>query len=1146
MTFEKNIPHANAEIYVENHPSEEELAMISRRPKPVFTALIIAITLLFVASYLYAGSVGRIKGTVTDTKTGEALFGVSVQIKGTTMGAKTNFDGDFVIISVPPGTYDLTFTAVGFEEVLLTEVDVSTDQTAERNMQMKQAVVDMGKVTTVTGKRKGIDFNQTGTVSIKTQKVIQVAPVATVDDLLARETGITMDAQGELHIRGGRSGETTYLVDGVNYSDPLGGRAPVDAGINISSSAVLELQVIKDGFDPEYGEALSGVVKITSPVGSAEKTRMRMTYYTDDFGSDNLNKFSENYDNLEFNISGPDPLLTSRILPALGIDYFDGKDFTYYIYGQVIKDDTRLPYWRYNTPSTRKTYSGFDLLGINIPDRQNNMYYLNGTLAFDPTSNMNAKLLFKGSWRKWTDFQWLHRYSPATAPVKDQRTNSVAFQLKQVISKSTDYEVNLSYWSSRFIQRPGDPNHPGETLEPDDFLFADEYENYRDVNNNDQFDYYEPFINIFPDSIKHGAIYIPNRNPSDITEATDDQVGGPWFPNFDLNNNGIMDQFEGEPFADINGNGVWDMGDELTKDVNGNGLYDEMYRDVTTPSVTSREEPYIDGDSSLGEPFTDINRNGVYDEGVDRFITALDAAVNQDLNRNNRYDGPNDFWEPGIPYIDYNNNGIFDRPNNQFDPGEPYVDINKNGKHDLGGDNNTAFLLYGFPQSGEANVWVKEWVDRFTAKTNFKKAIGRAHEIKAGFEYRRESIGVNAIEGLQRRNEDTLDGNPHTGRGRVRDFYERNPDILVLYFRDKIEYGSLVASLGLRADLFFQSSLKGTSTIQDQTGHSIQKIRNKLSPRVSINYPISERAMIRFNYGHFYELASYNRMYRNANPFQRGDIPQIGNPNLDYTKVVQYTFGVNYAFTDEYALKISGYYKDYFDIIATTGFEQSGITLFSYFDNTDYARSRAFELELTREASRFINGTLSYEYNFAYGKSSSDSENYEALVVQDEIAIDENPLNWDFRHRVALWLMFYFTDRDHPKLFGISIPNDWDMSLYWRFQTGFPYTPDRSFPGMVLDVGEKPQTNSMRLPSTSQTDIKLNKRFRVLGVDYTFLVWVNNIFNNRNVLGVYGTTGRADTSNNQTSIVHGGTEVQANPYRWGRGRQIIVGLSLQF
>jgi hypothetical protein len=74
------------------------------------------------------------------------------------------------------------------------------------------------------GAKKGIDFLETGTVTIKTQKEIISAPVSTVNDLMARETGITKDAEGELYIRGGIVGGTSYLVDGSDYSDPLGGR----------------------------------------------------------------------------------------------------------------------------------------------------------------------------------------------------------------------------------------------------------------------------------------------------------------------------------------------------------------------------------------------------------------------------------------------------------------------------------------------------------------------------------------------------------------------------------------------------------------------------------------------------------------------------------------------------------------------------------------------------------------------------------------------------------------------------------------------------------------------------------------------------------------------------------------------------------
>ena len=80
-------------------------------------------------------------------------------------------------------------------------------------------------------------------------------------------------------------------------------------------------------------------------------------------------------------------------------------------------------------------------------------------------------------------------------------------------------------------------------------------------------------------------------------------------------------------------------------------------------------EPYVDGDINLGEPFFDINENGVYDHG----------EPFEDLNDNGDYDGPDDPWTPGIPYEDKNGNGKYDHPNGRYDEGEPFTDTDGNG-----------------------------------------------------------------------------------------------------------------------------------------------------------------------------------------------------------------------------------------------------------------------------------------------------------------------------------------------------------------------------------------------------------------------------------------------------------------------------------
>jgi len=97
-------------------------------------------------------------------------------------------------------------------------------------------------------------------------------------------------------------------------------------------------------------------------------------------------------------------------------------------------------------------------------------------------------------------------------------------------------------------------------------------------------------------------------------------------------------------------------------------------------------EPVVNWEKSLGEPFTDINGNGVYDPGIDEFIMCLDIDSNQDLNRNNKYDGPDDPWQPGIPFDDIDGNGVFrqnpDDPYINYEAGLPFADFNLNGQRD--------------------------------------------------------------------------------------------------------------------------------------------------------------------------------------------------------------------------------------------------------------------------------------------------------------------------------------------------------------------------------------------------------------------------------------------------------------------------------
>ncbi len=576
---------------------------------------------------------------------------------------------------------------------------------------------------------------------------------------------------------------------------------------------------------------------------------MNLQYITDDLGTKSLNKYSRNYDYARFSISGPDPLIKDRILPALGLNFLKEKEFTYFLYAEVEKDDGNYQLNDYDTPATRRNWGKFSLLGIDIPERLNNRYFWNLNLKFRPQQNLKFIASYKHSLSHDVLWDWNYRYSSANLPVARDEWQSVSLEVTHAVTKDFNYEAVFSYYTKEYTQKPGDPNNPGEGRDPDQINLESQNEGYDDLNDNGRYDAPEPIINLYPDSANYGTDYTgPAYTLGETIVRTNQQGGGPsTLENFRFNNNGYTDDLEGEAFVDLNGNGVWDHGDVLY-DKNNNGQLDgDRLANVNIRNT----EPYIDGDSILGEPYTDNNANGIYDRGIDGFTIGVESN-NQDLNHNGTYDGPNSAWTPGVPFIDRNGNRIYDYPNNKYDIGEQYTDVNGNGKHDQGGT--STFLSPG--SYDEDMLWHRRRTKTLRGEIKAFRNLG-PHELKGGFalthdDYSYEYIRRPYIQYIGR-----PDGGVYPDRGAFRDFFDYSPWSGTVYFRDKLEYGSMIASLGIRWDFFLQDTKDLAYVLdRDDQGGTILGDRQKFSPRIGFSYPISDKAKVHFNYGHFYQQPS--------------------------------------------------------------------------------------------------------------------------------------------------------------------------------------------------------------------------------------------------------------------------------------------------
>jgi len=1087
---------------------------------------------------VFAAATGTIKGTLMDTELNEPVIGASVYIVGTKRGAVSDFDGKFIIGQVEPGTYEIKISHLDYNAVTVTDVVVKSDITTEVSQNLTKKVTDIGVEITVRDEQDVLKIYEVANEVTISREIIDKQPVTTVDELLTQVTGVVTNKSGEVFIRGGRANEVAYIMDGVPIGDPLGGLGQAGANLSLVSGSIQEFTVIKDGFDPEYGDALSGIVKITTQTGSKDITRVNMHYITDDFGNEDLNKYSQNYDYVRFSLSGPDPIFKNKIMPALGINYFEDKELTYYFYAEVDKNNGDYQYTQYDTPITERKDGYFNLLGFKIPERRYNNYYWMANIKFRPTQNLKLIVSHKNSETRYSVFDWEYRYSAATAPYRVDKWSSTSLEVSQSVTKNMNYEMVMSYSENSITQKPGDPDNPGSGLDPDQFTLNYEWESYDDLNGNGVYDAPEPIINLFPDTTDYGNNYTGPRYTysEDSISGHYDNVQGTILDdlNFRFNDNGYSDNLEGEPFIDLNGNGVWDEGDYL-HDVNGNGQLDA---DLVSNINTRTEEPYIDGDSIIGEPFVDLNANNVYDAGIDLFVKSNDER-NMDYNHDGEHNGPGDSWEPSIPFVDRNGNGLYDAPNGTYDLGEPFTDANGNGVHDAGGSN----TFYDPLTYSEDATWHYRDTKTYRGEVKLFWQLGN-HELKLGGALKQEDFIYQEIQKPYLPYTGRPDGGPYPDRGAFRDMFAYNPWSGTLYFRDKLEYGSMIASLGFRWDFFIQdkNDLVEIARNDDLGAGIILGDRQKFSPRIGFSYPISDKAKVHFNYGHFYQRPSLLYMYqRNTTSVNLNTV--IGNYNLDYQKTIQYSFGVKYAMSENYSVDISGYFKDEFDKINSASVRVGGLTRQQY-RNSDYGRSRGFEFSIEKRGGGYVNGLVSYTYAYAYGKASQTNENYLSDFELSRDPLDEAPLDNDVRHSLKASVQIYVPNTVKPRLFGLPIPNGWSMDVQTFFESGRPFTPSKDYPNIDTDRGENIQRNSLRMPSILNFDIRFTKDFKVFGLDNSFIIWVENVFDNKNVNTVYTSTGRPDTQNNQSQVVKGGTAYDADPSNYDYGRQIRVGIEV--
>ena len=231
-----------------------------------FIAFIILLT-----SVLFGMAQTTVKGFVYDASSGEPVGYCPVVLQGTTYGAMTESNGNFLIDKVPHGRYVLSINFFGYDPFIDT-IEVGSKMVIKRYMINPSSVaLDEIQVTAETDRK--IQETRTAVISITPKEMTKMPAIGGQPDFaqyLQVLPGIisTGDQGGQLYVRGGTPIQNMLLLDGMIVFNPfhsIGLFSVFD--MDIMSNA----DVYTGGFGAEFGGRVSSVMNIKTRDGNKKR-----------------------------------------------------------------------------------------------------------------------------------------------------------------------------------------------------------------------------------------------------------------------------------------------------------------------------------------------------------------------------------------------------------------------------------------------------------------------------------------------------------------------------------------------------------------------------------------------------------------------------------------------------------------------------------------------------------------------------------------------------------------------------------------------------------------------------------------------------------------------------------------------------------
>ncbi|MCK4462421.1 MAG: TonB-dependent receptor, partial [candidate division Zixibacteria bacterium] len=461
---------------------------------------------------------------------------------------------------------------------------------------------------------------------------------------------------------------------------------------------------------------------------------------------------------------------------------------------------------------------------------------------------------------------------------------------------------------------------------------------------------------------------------------------------------------------------------------------------------------------------------------------------------------------------------------------------------------------YAFIHDDEGQVYddyLKRKSQYFGIKGDITKEMNREHTLKAGFEFNRHSLRyynhlrpVNVDQGYTQYGHINRYGYDAWGNETDDEGWRnpvKHPIDFAVYLQDRIELQGLIVTAGVRLDIFDYKGQRlrnpdlpldpdslafdddpdnnaGDQTLEESDLEDSEAF-TRISPRLGIAFPVSDRTQMRVSYGKFFQRPNLEDLYVGYEFMQfqllgSGYYTDWGNPNLEPPKTTAYEIGMTHQLGDNTSFDVNIFYRDVSGLIQTVD-QPSTPNSFGTFRNQDYGTIKGLEFNLKMRRTRNIMLDLKYTLSYATGTGSFNSELRNVAWVKGETPKQTAPLEFDQRHKLIGNFDIRFGKGDGPKVGDYYILENFGLNILAQASSGSPYTPSQvynepttgSVSPIPIDV-----RNSQNRPWTIRIDMKMQRGFEVGNYEIGPYLWIKNLLDRDNVLNVWEGTGKANTA----------------------------------